>query len=315
MANLIIEYKSNTTILFGIIGWNETEYNIPLKLKIKDAEVDIFIDKPSYLIKNKLAQAELTYKFTFKNPTKKFLNGIVDNNRQDTNLAVEKIYDIYKEAHQLFESLLRGIGKVENLILMGLTSRETMFRSTYGSKLYVYFEGSSKKIFSPILQKSKKINPLFSSKQLVTFEKWKKLQQAIDTNNLIPPEIDELLKIKAKLLFIDSRKFAVLESIILIEYSLGQYIKKHLLSIGLSTKKIKEYGKELTLNMMLNILLPSTLTKSRLSTINKHISNLNNLRKIRNKIMHDKMTDSEIDPLLIKKGIDSSIKLMGLLTK
>lgn len=317
MTNLIIEYKSSRTLLlFGIAAWKEDEYSTPLKLNIKDVEVDIFIEKPSYLTKKRIAQAELTYKFIFKNTTKKFINGIVEKNKTDTNFAIEKIYDAYKEAHQKLESLLRGVGKVENLMLMGSPSREEMFGNTLlGSKLYVYFESNGKKVFSPKLQKSKKINPLFSSKQLITFEKWKNIQIVANKNIPVSPEIDELLKIKAKLLFIDSRKFAVLESIILIEYSLGRYIERHLSLIGLPAKKIKEYGNELTLNLMLNVLLPITLSKTRFSTINRHISNVNNLRKIRNKIMHEKMTNSEIDPLLIKKGIDSSIKLMGLLSK
>jgi hypothetical protein len=318
MANLIIEFKSPRTHLFGVTFWNEEECKTPLRLKIKDANVEIFIETLSSSSKKNFDLVwDIKYKLSFKNPSKAFINGIEHPDSNDTDFAVDKIYKTFKEANEIFDSLLRSAGKVENLMTMGDATSESIFKDSglRGQGVYYWLDDGSKKTFSPKFKRPKGINPLFSKKQLLTFKKWQSIQETINTGNFPSPEVDELLKIKAKLIFVGGRRFAVLEATILIEYVLSLYVEKHLLSIGLTKNKVRDHKKEITHNLMLNILLPSTLSKAKLRAINVHISNVNNLRKMRNKIMHEKMNDVEIEINIAKKGIDSSIKLMTLLTK
>ena len=47
----------------------------------------------------------------------------------------------------------------------------------------------------------------------------------------------------------------------------------------------------------------------------KYLDNLDSLRKIRNKIMHENIQEKEIDLNAVKRGVNAAIKITTLLEK
>src|SRR6185503_3547468 len=111
---------------------------------------------------------------------------------------------------------------------------------------------------------------LYKHPQLITVEKWRKLQHDVDGARLPTQDVLELHRLAGKV-FPRDKRIPVVEVAILIESKLRQYAEAVLPECGFSKSKIKDLQHDLTFNTLLNLVLPLTLTKSELRKVTKSI--------------------------------------------
>jgi hypothetical protein len=97
---------------------------------------------------------------------------------------------------------------------------------------------------------------------------------------------------------------------ILKNYALGVLEKR-----GFSKKKIKNISEDLSFNTSLNLVLPLTLSASDIRRLQESLAKLDRLRRIRNDIVHENLTEDEIAEQEVKDGIDSAIKLLTFIAR
>lgn len=73
--------------------------------------------------------------------------------------------------------------------------------------------------------------------------------------------------------------------------------------------------KDITFSILLNILLPMSITPKEINIYGTDIKNIDNLRRIRNKIMHENLGNDKIEKLQTKRAVESGIKLLKFLDK
>lgn len=138
------------------------------------------------------------------------------------------------------------------------------------------------------------------------------MQQAADAGDFPNGEILELYRIRAKAAWREIR-IAAIEASIISESLLRVYALEILRKNGFSNSKIKRLKDELTFNNLLNIVLPLSLSKTELRGIQTHIDLVDNLRGIRNDLVHGNIQEKDVDRKAVDKGIDSGIRLVRFL--
>lgn len=106
-----------------------------------------------------------------------------------------------------------------------------------------------------------------------------------------------------------SKRIPVVEAAIIIESKLKQYAEAILPSKGFSRSKIKDLRDELTFNAVLNLILPLTLTKTDLRKVSKWRPKIDRIRKIRNDIVHNDLSDNAINEKEVLEGIYAAVDL------
>ena len=66
----------------------------------------------------------------------------------------------------------------------------------------------------------------------------------------------------------------------------------------------------LSFNLMLNAVLPLTLTKTEAKKLENHITAVDILRKIRNDVVHGNIEEKDIDESAVRNGIESTLKIV-----
>ena len=94
-----------------------------------------------------------------------------------------------------------------------------------------------------------------------------------------------------------------------------EYGLKALKAQGFSNNKIKKIKDELTFNNLLNVILPLSLSKSEFSKISSSVTKVDNLRRVRNDLVHGNKTSSEFESSDIAEGTEAAIKLVNFLKK
>lgn len=151
-------------------------------------------------------------------------------------------------------------------------------------------------------------NPLFKHPELVTVEKWKSMQRAINASQFPPEESLELHRLAARV-YPKSKRLPIVEAAILIESKLKSYAEAILPDKGFSKSKIKELRGELTFNTVLNLVLPLTLTKTDLRRVARWRPLIDRIRRLRNEIVHNDLSDEDIDDKEVLDGIYAAVDL------
>ena len=231
--------------------------------------------------------------------------------------VADKIYSYYEEVFENFEAIARTAGKMKNLLLDIKTSKNGFFQGEGfpSDKVYWWIDKGAKNMFEPTLKKgSRRINPLFNKEQIITKNKWKKMQEAIDNHEYPSVELLELLRIRSKLEW-RQNKIATIESAILIETVLRDYGNQVLQTLGLSNNKLKSMRDEMSFNTVLNIVLPLSLTKTELKRVERHLVSVDLLRKVRNDVVHGNISEDEINVKNVRNSIEGALVLVEVLRK
>ena len=251
-----------------------------------------------------------------ENPTSDLIKSLQNSKELAFEIA-QKIYYIYEKTIERFEILCRTTGQIKNLITHPNISFGEFFNAIniFGSTRYPVqwqIDSEGKKDFQFSIKTRRGKNALFKQPQLLTPNKWKKMQKTLERNIFVQKEIVEILRIQSKILWND-KKIPTLEIAILLETLLRDYSKSMLLKKGFSNNKIKDLSEELTFNNLLNLVLPLCLTKSQLKNLQDSINKVNRLRKIRNDLVHGNIREKDINIEVVKEGIKGGLKITKFL--
>jgi len=246
-----------------------------------------------------------------KRPQKSLLKSLLNNNIEGANL----IYSCYTDTIKRFVLYTRYALNLSSVI-DGRVSFNDMFGETiyYGQKILWSTDKKNYQQYTYKARRNRGINPLLKSKNLISPLAWKKLQLAIQKQPLPNTEIEELLKFKTKAQW-NEKRIAVVETMSIIELAIRDKIEKILNSKGLSIKRLKDMRKDIGISILLNILIPSAITKTDLKRYSKTIREIDDLRRIRNDIMHENLPEKSIDGKMAVRGISASIRLLCFLNK
>ena len=164
-------------------------------------------------------------------------------------------------------------------------------------------------VFQPKLgNKPRGKRPLFKHPQLITSEKWRQLQRDIDAGRFPSKDIIELHRLIRRV-YPKYKRIPVVEAAILIESKLKTYAETILPEKGFSQSKIKDLKDELTFNTVLNLVLPLTLTKGDLKRVSIWRPRIDRIRKLRNDIVHNDLSDDKISEKEVLEGIIAAMSL------
>jgi len=315
-----IELGAIYSPIFGTWKWQNKDFKTPLNFLVESVKVELFLENQIEKFSSTKTRRDLEpfvnvfLLLKFKNPSNDFIHGLKGKNGKDTSVAAKRIHGIYEDVINKFEILLRTIGGVKHLSDIKISPLESLFEKDF-FKYPVSFQIDKEEFreFKPSFPKGhRRRYPLYKVEQLITSNKWRDMQEAIDNSEFVNQEIVEILRIRAKLLG-KNKKIATLESAILFESLLRDYARRILKEKGLSNTKIKQLKDELSFNNILNLLLPFSLKKTELKKLQESINAIDKLRKIRNDLVHGEINEDEIDENLVEKGIEGGLKLVKFL--
>jgi len=181
-----------------------------------------------------------------------------------------------------------------------------------GSKIEWSIDGAPFRRFDPTFPKPRGKNPMYKAAQLLTPGRWHSMQRMADAGDFPIGELLELYRIRGKAGWRQLRT-AVIEASIISETLLREYGLEVLKSSGFSNNKIKRLRDEMTFNNLLNVVLPLSLTKRDLRRIQAAVDAVDNLRSIRNDLVHGNIAEREVEPSRVEAGIDGAINLVRFL--
>lgn len=299
--------------------WSADDYKKGLKFKIDENTAIDFYLLPSFSMSNKLNEREVFLSgkivISIKKPQKDFLEGLTNPSSKNSIKTAEEIYKIYKKIFNLVALYYKWFANLPYVIEGSGTSFYDVFKGdSYGSSVSWSGDKINFKIFNPKLPKSRKINPMFKGKSLLTKQKWKKLRKDILIGQLPSKEIEELVKIQGKINW-GGKRIPAVEAVALMEVIIRDKARQVLKKAGQSNTKIERIGKDMELSILINLFLPIILTKKEFSKYKKYIDALDKLRSVRNDIMHKNIDESAINEEHVKNGIKAAIKIAMLLEK
>jgi hypothetical protein len=314
MHNLIIK-KRIDTLSFGVWKWEKSDHAIPLSFQLDGARSQIYVEEETRHRNFLEMTMYLQFVLIFENAPHSYIAALKSRGEKSTQFA-RRIYDYFIETLTRFEALLRVSGKVRNLMSMGIPSIQGFFGVRgYGWREQVTWQLDDQvpQEFSPkISGKPRKKNPLFKHPQLITLEKWRRMQRDIDANRLPSEDIMELYRLAGKI-YPREKRIPVVEAAILIERKLRAYAETILVESGFSKTKIKDLKDELTFNTVLNLILPLTLSKSDLKRLSIWLPRVDRIRKLRNDIVHNELLDQSITEKEVLEGIYAAIDLFAFI--
>jgi hypothetical protein len=298
--------------------WSEKDYSKSVSVFVDDCKVDITFVRDTYSKEQeRMWPMYMQYKMTFDYPSQTLIKGL-NNPDSDTGEEVAKeIFRIYSEATDKLIFFARYKLNLPS-VLDSMKSRfaELFYDQGFMSSKEVMYQIGSSELKQFVLQRKKNqagIRTQFKAKNLLTPDKWSKLDQYSKTKPDNMGEVEELVKIKAKAVWGESR-IPVIETMALLEVVVRNKAQSELAKRGLSKKKLKESESDIGMSILLNTVLPLILTAKENEKHKELISSVNTLRRIRNDIMHNNLKESEIDNVLVIKGIEAAIKLTQIIS-
>ncbi|MBU0686537.1 MAG: hypothetical protein KKB81_01605 [Candidatus Margulisbacteria bacterium] len=311
--------------LFGTWKWVAKDYKTPLTFYIDKCKVKFLLQDPiddhKHLStpakrKNLEIMHNSTIEIEYDNPPADFIRGLKTSGKLSFQTA-KKIYSIYEQVMYQFEMTCRTIGGMKHFMGPPLKKSFDLFFDEPGYRAPVRwcYQGKTFQNFKPKIPKgNRKRNPLFKKKELITKDKWIKMNYAISVNDFPQEEILQILRIQSEFLY-NKKKFAVLECSIMLEAMLVEHSYRILRNKWQSNNKMKDLKDELSFNNVLNIVLPLSLSGSKFKKMKESLAAVNALRKIRNRIIHGEIKEKDIDRSVLEKGIDGGVKLVKYLIK
>jgi len=297
--------------MIGTWKWTKADYEVPLVFHLNGVKAGLTLDCLAVGKRDRVAVWEADLVLEFTNPSPDFVRGLKTSSKLSI-AAAETIYRHYLQIHEQFEGVLRTAGSVRNLQPSRVMSLKEFFQSNplNDHACEWFLDGDERpKQFKPKLSNSRRtLNPLFRSDQIVTREKWKRLQLALDNHDFPAPELLELLRIRARLQW-PEKKIPTIEPI------LRDYAEQALLACGFSKNRIKSLRDELTFNTFLNVVLPLSLTKGEATRLEEPIRRVDVLRKTRNDIVHGNIRPDDIDENSVRSGIEGALEVVAFIRR
>jgi hypothetical protein len=309
MPNLIIR-KKISSVTFGTWQWQKNDYERPLIFQLDGAQAQIFVEAHEIEDSPLSISYNLQFVLIFSGAPHDYIAALQSRGDKSTKFA-QRVYDYFVETLSRFEAILRVSGNVRNLISMGSPSIHNFYEDSGFSREGVTWQIEDQKInaFTPKLSnKPRGKSPLFKHPQLVTVDKWKRFQKDIDAGRYPSEDIIELHRLAGRV-YPKDKRMTVVEAAILIESKLKTYGEKILPEKGFSKAKIKELRDELGFNNVLNLVLPLTLSKSDLRRVNTWRPRIDRIRKLRNDIVHNDLSDDAISDKEVFEGIFAAMDL------
>ncbi len=300
--------------------WSEGDFKNGLKFSTDDAKIEFYILPDKYSLERGLRDRETFLNgrivIEIENPEKNLLNGLVDSNSANSSRSAEKIHEIYKAVFQYVTFLCRWHGNLQYLFDGQGTSFHDLFYddALSSSRVMWSLNNGRENLFKLKKGKSRKISPIFKSKNLLTKQRWDKIRGAALRGELISNELQELIKIKGKANW-GEKRIPIVETAALMEVVLNNKVRLFLQDKGQSKTKIDSIEKEIGFSILINLFLPSLLAKSEFKKYRRHINDLDALRKIRNDIMHKNAKEANINQDIALRGINAAIKITSILDK
>jgi hypothetical protein len=299
---------------FGAAKWRKSDHETPLRLRLTQASALIYLDEDTLTKRGLIVFPGGRIELVYDPAPPDLVEGLASKGPKST-VTAERIYAAYVEAYTKFESLLYVAGRVRYLMRMGPESMTAFYETGLHSRETVEWKIDDKSFqhFQPRLRKSRGMNPLFTSSQLVTPFRWQDMQRCANNAAFPEGELLELYRIRGKAGWHDLQQTVAIEASIISETLLRAYGLKALKESGFSNNKLKRMRDELTFNNLLNIVLPLSLTKMELKKVQKAIDAVDRLRGVRNDLVHGNITAKEVDHNQVEAGIDGAIQLVRFL--
>lgn len=306
---------NNIRTPFAINIWKESDYKKPLKISTENGRAELF------LLQDKLLDDSLGVKLLvhgnleiyIEKSEDWFIDGMNKKSQDLAERAAKYIFEIYKESMRQAVTYSRMALDLQNLFEMN-SSFDDLFQGDFFSSSYVEWEktkGNFEK-FSFRISRTNERHPVFQDDKLLSPKKWLELQEFIDKNPVPPKEIEELLRLKQKTAW-NEKRIAAIESATIIEFILRKKVEGVLTAQGVSHNKIKDIKKDLGMSILLNLLIPLSISKKEYDTQRSNIEKVDKLRKVRNEIIHDGLAEESVDSETVAQGIESAIALIFFL--
>lgn len=311
MPDLIIRKRVNS-VTFGTWKWSEADHDRPLTFQLDGARAQILVEAHKF---GKLRDLQmimyLQFVLIFEGAPSECLAALKSRGDKSTKFA-QRLYDYFIDTLSRLEGILRVSGKVRHLMSMGTPTIHSFYDSRgFGWNEQVTWQvgDAEPQVFRPKLPGLPRgMNPLFRHPELVTVDKWKRMQRDINASRFPAEETLELHRLAGKV-HPKSKRLPVVETAILIESKLKSYAQAILPHKGFSRSKIKDLRDELTFNTVLNLVLPLTLSKTDLRRVSKWRPQIDRIRKLRNDIVHNDLSDNAINEKEVLDGIYAAVGL------
>lgn len=310
-------YKKINSVSFGILRWQSEDYKVPLEFLLQGVRSQVSIIQVSRLNEKRSRMMVNVLRITLiydeaPSDCTKLLTEYSPNSIQ----FAKHLYEYYSETLLRFEGIMRASGKVRNLYIEVPSLEEfyDLSRAIYRDEdMKWQIDDGEKHSYLPKLQSSRRRrNPLFKHPQLVTVEKWKKMQRDIDAKRFPSNEASALYRIAGSI-HQGYKRIPVIEAAIMIESKLRTYSKEILTKKGLSRSRIRKLNDEITFNSVLNLIFPLSFNKSDLSRVNALCSRVDRIRTLRNDIVHNDLNEDRISEKEVLDGIYAAIILFVII--
>ncbi|MBI4232069.1 hypothetical protein HY605_02455 [Candidatus Peregrinibacteria bacterium] len=315
MSKLIIKRRIDYP-LFGLWKWKDPDYNLPLVIPVSAAKAYFYLKKDKYVeIRDLVVFVQGHIEIEFDPAPTNIVTGL--KTKTGKSEAAHRIYSAYEEAMKKLEALLLSAANQKYLFWVRIISENEFFgRDGILDRDIVHWslDGSDFQQFTPTIASPRGKNPMFKADQVITFAKWKKLQEAANNQQFLEDDLLELYRIRNKA-HMRQAKTATIEASIISETLLREYGLKALETQGFSKKRIKKIKDDLTFNNLLNVVLPLSLPRSEFNRISDSVQKVDLLRRIRNDLVHGNIQENEVDHNNVIEGTEAAIKLVNFLIK
>jgi hypothetical protein len=313
VPHLVVKRERIQVPMFGLRGWSDADFNVPLTFQFDQATTKLFLAKERLNHKGLIVVLDATLEIHFSSPPAETIKALKSSGKSASELA-ESIYNYYIETFYQFEAVLLTTGRVLNLSAASRMSKSEFFEDGDFKAVVWTVDGGPENRFKPNLRVRRRLYVLFKAPQLVTPEKWRVMGAALDSGRKPLEDIVILHRLLGRV-FPKDKRIPTIEAAILIESILGEYALERLAEIGLSKNKIKGLREELSFNAILNLVLPLTLSKTQAKSIGIALQKVDHLRKIRNDIVHNNLREDKIEIKPVRDGIKAAMRLVSFLQR
>ncbi len=304
--------------------WSDEHFKIPLKIRLPDSAVSVFLDDPDRGFSNRATPTRRprqwvmrsTMLFQFENPSDDFRQSLLRPRSEKGERAAKKIHEDYLRCLDIVVTYCRLELDVHTIFEAHKSDLFDLFEGKYSRQTNVSWslDGDTFTPFNYKPKRGRKINPIYKSESLIKPADWVRLQRAISRRQMPPAEVKELLKLRSKVQW-NEKRVSIVESAAIIEMALKNVVSNSLLQKGVSKARLDSLREEAGLSIFLNFMLPLGLSNAMYKRVLPLIHKIDKLRKLRNQIMHENFPEQDIDREDAYEGIDSCIDLLTYLIR
>ena len=318
---LIIYLKEVSPPFFTLWKWSRDDYKKDVELEVEGTRVLFRFGLGSFDEDGDRKLFDIQWAMyshifiVIENPTQELLEGLSNKSDEKELESANKIYSIYQKTINTLTLHGRWHLKLPSIISPHFTRFDEMFyEEGFLSRAHVFWRTGGSE-FQPFTLKKKQkgtINPLFQSENLLSVKKWTQFKKYLASAPELSPNIVELVRIKSKVDW-NEKRIPTIETAALMEVVIRNAVTIALKNQGVSNTKIKSTNDEAGLSILLNMLVPFILKKTEVAKYKIYLDQLDALRTVRNKIMHENLPEQSIDLEVVKNGVNAAVEVTLLL--